>query len=134
MRMTDQGEEVKVNELYVIQAVSFADCEYRVTEMISKEVRGEFDVLTETRARYTEIFLSDDESENVFYKVKVDFQTVDERGKEKHSKSEFLVQGSSVDSAKRNVDSVMGDMTSYRILGVQETAIVDFVDAQTAQV
>lgn len=129
-KVTEDGMMAKFNELYAVNAMSFSETESKLNGYVSQYVQGEFEVLTEVRAKYREIFFSESEEETLFYKVKVDFITLDEHsGKERHSKVDYLVQASSIESAKKNVDEVMGDSVSdYRILSVVETAIADYIE------
>ena len=129
-RISEDGMLVKFNELYVVNSMSFTETEAKLNEMVSLYSQGEFDVLTEVRAKYKEIFFSDSEQDDLFYKVKVDFVTLDERTeKQKHSKVDYLVQASSIESAKKNVDEVLGGtMMDYKILAVSETAIQEVIE------
>ena len=129
-RISEDGMQVKFNELYVVNSMSFTETEAKLNEKVSQYSQGEFDVLTEVRAKYKEIFFSGSEQDDLFYKVKVDFVTLDERTeKQKHSKVDYLVQASSIESAKRNVDEVLGGaMMDYKILAVSETAIQEVIE------
>lgn len=131
--VTEEGTPCKVNELYVVQAVSFTDCEVSITKYLSSLFGGEFEVLTESHAPFGEIIFSDVENEDKFYKFKVAFIMLDERsGKQKKQKVSYLVQGSTIDSAKKNLDEVMSQgMSDYSVESIHETAIVDVVNAET---
>lgn len=126
-RITEDGTPAKVNECYVVNALSFTECEARVADNIATD--DEYEILTETKAQYKEIFFSDSD-DDIFYKVKVDFVTLNEKtGREQHSKVVYLVQGSSTVSAQRNIDEVMsGTMTDYRVLSIQETSIMGYYE------
>ena len=128
-KTTEDGTLAKFNELYVVNAQSFTEAEAKSTEYISQYTNGEFEVLTEARAKYGEIHFIDDEEENAFWKVRLDFITLDERTyKTKHSKCDVLVQGSSVESVKKNIDEVLKDsMVDYKIVSVGETVIQDYI-------
>lgn len=128
-RINENGEQVKFNEIYTVNALSFSECEAKVEEYIAQIAQGEFDILTEVRAKYKEIFYSDKEDENLWYKASVIFITLDERSqKEKRSKNIYLVQGKDIESARRNVEEVMnGSMIQYSIDGLNETAIQDII-------
>lgn len=62
-----------------------------------------------------------------WYKSKLQFITIDEKTeKEKRSNVYYLVEGCSLESARRNIDEVMGDaMIDYSIASVSETTIMD---------
>lgn len=65
-----------------------------------------------------------------WYKSKVQFITLDERsGKEKRSNVQYLVEGCSLESARSNVDTMMGStMIDYVIASVVETAVMDVIE------
>ena len=133
--VSEDGTPCKISELYVVAAVSFTDCEARITKYLSEFASGEFEVLTESHAPFGEVFFSDDGKDDKYYKCRVSFELVDERtAKVKKSKVTYLVQGSSIDSAKRNLDEVMSQgMCGYSVEAIHETAIVDVVNAEKAQ-
>lgn len=62
-----------------------------------------------------------------YYKAKLHFITIDEKTeKEKKSVVNYLVEGCSLESARKNIDEVMGGtMIDYRIAAVSETNIMD---------
>jgi hypothetical protein len=62
-----------------------------------------------------------------YYKAKLHFITIDEKtDKEKKSVVNYLVEGCSLESARKNIDEVMGGtMIDYRIAAVSETNIMD---------
>lgn len=62
-----------------------------------------------------------------WYKSKLQFITIDEKTeKEKKSSVYYLVEGCSLESARKNIDSVMGGtMIDYSIASVSETTILD---------
>ena len=128
-RPNEEGLMVKFVELYVVNAMSFTETESKMTEYISGIAQGEFEVLTETKAPYKEIFFSEKDDEDLFFKVKVDFITLDDKsGKEKHSRNVYLVQASSTETAGKNMDEAMaGTMIDYRILSIAETNILDYI-------
>ena len=62
-----------------------------------------------------------------YYKAKLHFITIDEKtDKEKKTVVNYLVEGCSLESARKNIDEVMGGtMIDYRIAAVSETNIID---------
>ena len=65
--------------------------------------------------------------DSLWYKAKLQFITIDERTeKEKRSNVYYLVEGVSLESARQNIDKVMGGtMIDYVICSVSETKIMD---------
>ena len=134
--MQEDGTTAKINEMFVIDAMSFSEVEARVIKYVTMYNSGEFEVLTEVRAKYKEIFFSDKDAEEKYYRAQVSFITLDEKsGREKRSKNTYLVQGSSIESARKNIDEVMaGSMVDYVIESLAESAVVDIItDAEKTQ-
>ena len=123
-KMTDSGKTVKVTDPYLVDAVSCSEAEARVVEEISSFV-NDFNVLNVGKTKISEIFW--DETGDRFYKVKVNFITIDEKsGVEKRKASFILVQASTFTDALANFNKGMkGTMADYEIEAIAETKIVD---------
>ena len=123
----EDGLQKKVTELYVVDALSFTEAEQRITEEMSSYISGTFEVADIKKAAYKEIFFSDDEQADRWYKTKLQFITIDEKtAKEKKSNVNYLVQAGTLNGAVKNIDSVMGGtMIDYVIASVAETQIMD---------
>ena len=126
-KVMEDGLQKKVTELYVVDALSFTEAEERIIEEMSTYISGEFEVWEIDRAVYKEIFFSDDDMADKWYKAKLKFITIDEKTeKEKKTTVYYLVQAGSFEGAHRNIDEVMGGtMIDYIIDTVSETAIMD---------
>ena len=126
-KMMDDGLQKKVTEAYVVDAMSFSEAEEKIIEEMSSYISGEFNVTDIKKASYGEIFFSDMDSADKWYKAKLQFITLDEKsGKEKRSTVNYLVQGSSFNDAVKNLDDVMGGtMIDYVITAVNETTLMD---------
>lgn len=123
----EDGLQKRVTELYVVDALSFAEAEARIMEEMASYISGEFEVWEIDRAVFKEIFFSDSDMADKWYKAKLKFITIDEKTeKEKKTTVYYLVQAGSFDGANRNIDEVMGGtMIDYVIDTVSETAIMD---------
>lgn len=126
-KVTDDGLQKKVTELYVVDALSFSEAEARITEEMSHYINGVFDVDGIKKTNYKEIFFSDDQAADKWYKAKLQFTTVDEKSeREKKSSIYYLVQGFSLDDARLSIDIAMGGtMLDYSVASVVETSIMD---------
>ncbi len=80
-----------------------------------------------SKAAYGEIFFSDMDGDDKWYKAKLSFITQDEKsGKEKRTPHNILVQAKSLARALRYIDEVMGStMNDYEVVGLNETKIMD---------
>ena len=123
----EDGLQKKVVETYTIDALSFTEAEQRIMEEMSSYISGSFDIKDIKIAPYKEIFFSDDDSADRWYKTKLQFITIDEKtAKEKKSNVNYLVQAGTLNGAVKNIDSVMGGtMIDYVIASVAETQIMD---------
>lgn len=123
-KMTETGKSVKVTDPYLVDALSCTEAEARVVEEITPFC-NDFNVLNVGKTKISEIFWS--EGGDRFYKVKVNFITLDEKtGVEKRSASYILVQASTFADALANFNNGMkGTMADYEIEAITETKIVD---------
>ena len=123
----EDGQQKKVTEAYVVDALSFTEAERRITEEMSSYISGEFDVTDLKKASYKEIFFSDAETADRWYKTKLQFITIDEKTeKEKRSNVYYLVQAATLPEAVSNINEVMsGTMIDYVIASIAETQLMD---------
>lgn len=123
-KMTDSGKTVKVTDPYLVDALSCTEAEARVVEEITP-FTSEFNVLNVGKTKIAEIFWN--EGGDKFYKVKVNFITIDEKtAAEKRKASYILVQASDLDEALRNFHNGMkGTMADYEVESIAETKYVD---------
>ena len=126
-KVQEDGLQKKVTESYVVDALSFTEAEERIIEEMASYISGEFKVADIKQAPYKEIFFSDNEMDDKWYKAKLAFITIDEKTeKEKRSNVNYLVQAGSFGSAMRAIDEVMGGtMIDYVILSISETTLWD---------
>jgi hypothetical protein len=134
-KVMEDGLQKKVTENYVVDALSFSEAEERITEEMSSYISGEFDVADIKKAAYGEIFFSDDEMADKWYKTKLQFITYDEKtDKEKRSSVTYLVQAGSFNGAVKNIDEAMGGtMIDYVISSVAETTLMDVYEYKKAE-
>lgn len=123
----EDGLQKKVTEIYVVDALSFTEAEARIMEQMSSYISGEFSIENIDPAPFGEIFFSDGETDDKWYKAKLAFITIDEKtDKEKRSIVNYLVQGGSFDQAKKHIEEVMGGtMIDYVIDTLKETKYMD---------
>lgn len=124
-RLADNGATRRVTESYLVDALSCTEAEARVTEELSPFISGDFRITSVVTTKISEIFW--DASGDRFYKVKVNFITLDEKtGAEKRSASYVLVQASGFREAYGNfTDGMKGTMADYEIEAISETKLVD---------
>lgn len=123
----EDGMVQKVTEPYLVDALSFTEAEARIIEEITPFITGEFTVSDIKRANYGELFFSDEEAADLWFKCRLFFITLDEKsGAEKKTTSFVLVQAADLRDAVKKLDEGMkGTMADYQIGAVTETAIMD---------
>lgn len=131
----DDGKQKMVTELYVVDALSFTEAEASIIEEMSSYISGEFKVTGISQSTYGEIFFSDIDTDDRFFKVKLQFITIDEKTeKEKRSNVIYLVQAHTLQQAIKNIEEVMSStMIDYAIVAVQETQIMDVFEHNAAK-
>ncbi len=123
----EDGMEKEVTEQYVVDALSFTEAEKSIYEEMVHYTSGELKITRISKAAYGEVFFSDADADDKWYKAKLQFITLDEKTeKEKRSNVNYLVQANSLARAVKYVDEVMGGtMIDYAIVGLNETKIMD---------
>ena len=128
----ESGETKKVSETYVVDAITFGEAEESIAEIANSYASGDFDIKNINPAPYSEIFFSDKDTDDKYYKVKLAFITIDDKTlKEKKSKVTYLVQAGSLEQARKNTEDVMsGTMIDYEFVSVTETKILDVFEKE----
>ncbi|MDE5636070.1 MAG: DUF4494 domain-containing protein [Muribaculaceae bacterium] len=121
----ENGAVKKVNEPYLLDALSFTEAEARMIEEITPFISGDFTVSAVKRTKIAEIFW--DDTADRWYLVKVAFITIDEKtAVEKKTTSLILVAASDFQGAVDSFKEVMKDtMADYEIVSITETPIMD---------
>lgn len=127
--MQENGMVKKVNEPYLVDALTFTEAEARIVEEIKPYVSGEYSISSEKKTKISEIFFN--EGGDRYYLVKVNFITLDENsGVEKKAVSQILVQASDFEDALLKFkEGMKGSMADYEIGSIAETMIMDVFGA-----
>ena len=119
----EDGSEKLVNELYVVDALSFTEAEASIIDNMSVYVSGEFKVANINPANYNEIFFSDIDDDDLWFKARLAFITY----------VNYLIQAKCIERAKRYVDEVMGKtMIVYELKSLSETKIFDVFEHESS--
>lgn len=131
----EDGSEKSVTEKYAIDALSFTEGESAITEEMAAYISGEFKVKSMQEASYKEVFFSDKDDDDCWYKAKLQFISFDDKSnKEKRSNVTYLVQAKSMHRAISNIDEVMGKtMIEYEIIGLSKTNVFDVFEHKTKE-
>lgn len=124
-KMMENGTVKKVNEPYLVDALTFTEAEARIIEEMTPFISGEFSISAVKKTKISEIFF--DDSADKYYMVKVNFITLDEKsGTEKKSASFILTQATDLEGALiRFKEGMKGTMADYDIASITETPLMD---------
>lgn len=130
----EDGTQKNVTELYVVDALSFTEAESEILEEMKVYISGDYKITDIKPAAYHEIFFTDMDKDDKWYKAKLQFITIDEKTeKEKRSTVVYLVQAATLGAAVKNIDEVIGGtMIDYAIASVAETQIMDVFEHNDA--
>jgi hypothetical protein len=124
----DQGKIVSKNEVYLTDAVSFADSEFKASEK-ANEINSNYEVKAISRYEIDNIHLDPENTQNVFFEVKFQTLTVDEStGKEKKNTFKIVI----ICDDKHRCDKLADEFIKpfiipVKILHVKETEIVEVI-------
>ena len=123
----ENGMNKKVTEPYLVDALSFTEAEARIIEEMTPFISGEFTVSDIKRSNYSELFPSEEDTADRWFKCKLFFITRDEKsGAEKKTSTQVLVQAADLrDAVKKLDEGKKGSMADYKIASVAEAAIID---------
>ena len=124
-KMQENGMVKKVNEPYLVDALTFTEAESRIIEEMKPYISGEYSISSEKKTKISEIFYH--EGGDRYYLVKAAFISYDNKtDTEKKSISQILVQACNLEEALNNFNEGMkGTVDDYTIVSIAETAIMD---------
>lgn len=122
----ENGSVKKVNEAFLVDALSFTEAEARIIEERTPYISGEFSVSAVKKTRIAEIF-ADPSADDRFFLVKVNFISYDEKsGIEKKTTTLILVQANDFASAlSRFNEGMEGSAADFEIASIAETPLLD---------
>lgn len=128
-KMQENGVVKKVNEPYLVDALTFTEAEARIVEEMKPFISGEYSISSEKKTKISEIFFN--EGGDRYYQVKVNFIMLDEKtGTEKKSATLILVQASDFEDALKNfMEGMKGTMGDFEIASIAETQLMDVYPA-----
>lgn len=124
-KMQENGTVKKVNEPYLVDAITFTDAEARIIEEQTPFISGEFSVAAIKKTNIAEVFYKS--GCDKWWSVKYNIITPDEKsGKERRTPVYVMVQANTQQGATDNFNEGMkGTMADYEIEKVAETKIMD---------
>ena len=126
-KVDEQGKDVKAKEVYLIDALSFTEAEARAIGELTPYISGEMRVTAMKIEDIAEIFNTEDESADRWYRVKAVFIQLNEKTLKQQKRAQIsLVKGKSTeDATNRFHEGMKGTMADYEIHTVSETQFMD---------
>ncbi|MBD5506284.1 MAG: DUF4494 domain-containing protein [Lachnospiraceae bacterium] len=125
----ENGSIKKVNEPYLVDALSFTEAEARIIEEMTPFISGDFTVSAVKKTKISEIFRGEGDR---WYMVKVNYLNLNEKtGAIKKTASYILVQAFTFRDALNKFDEGMkGTVADYEIAALSDTEIMDVYPAK----
>lgn len=126
-KIMENGLEKKVTEQYVVDAMSLTEAESVIIKEMKPYISGDFFVKAIKRASFNETLFSDKESDDRYFKAKVQFISIDEKTeKEKRSNVVYLVQTANIDVARNYIkEHFKHTLIDYETVQLADTPILD---------
>lgn len=123
----EDGAQKLVTELYVVEALSFTEAEAKIIEEMEPYVQDGYNIKAIARPQYKEVWFSDKNTDDKWYKARFQFITF----MEKKTNMFYLIQAGSFDAAKKYVENVMrGTMKDYTVTALKETSVMDVFEVK----
>lgn len=123
-KTAEDGKLEKVSREDLVDALSFTEAETRIIDELRPFVSGELTIKSLKRFNVSEIFFN--ENGDKWFKAKVNFISVNEKGKEKKTAAYVLIQASDMASARINlIEGMKGSMADWKEESITETKIME---------
>ena len=129
LKTLENGNEKKVTECYIVNAVSFTDAEAKVIHHVQDVITGLFEVKSIRKYKVAEIVNKTNLDDSRYFKCKLNFISLDEKsGNEKKIAVYMLVDAETLDKAKVLLaEHMKSTMADYSIEKIEETKIIDVI-------
>ena len=118
------GKSKKVKESFLVSGIDFGEAENRIIEEARSFISNEFEVESVKREIINEMFKN--EEGGSWFKVKLNFFTTDEYGKEKKTKNIIYVQCMDIENViEKLTEGMKGTMSDWKPNSIVETNILD---------
>lgn len=128
----DCGKLKKVNEVYLVDALSFTEAEAIIVKEVAQYIKGEYVITNIKQARLAELIFKDDDLCENWFTVKIKITVVDENsGTERLVPETLLVRAEDLsDALKRFKDAFKDSMADYIITSIAASPILEYYKAE----
>jgi hypothetical protein len=127
LKLVEGGEGYKkMNEVFLVNAVSYTDVEAKITEEMQMRTTSEFHITNINREKYAYV-LTNDEDGGYFFNAVVSYSSLDDDGQnEKKIRMNICVETSNIDNVSEIVSKVFSglDNVDYNLIKVVLTKII----------
>lgn len=125
--MQNDGMTKSETFVYLVDALTFKEAEDRIIEECKPFTSGNLEVAAVKKVRINDMYLSDEDTADRFYRVKLAIVTIDEKTQtEKETPVVLMVQASDFEDAVNRLKKEMsGSLVDWRIVNFTETKIED---------
>lgn len=125
LKIDQGGYERKINDNYLLDAVSFTDAEARIFQKMQEITSVEFQVMNIKKSNITEVIPS--ENGEWWYKAKISIISIDEEaGKEKKVNQYILIMADDIEHALKRLEEGLSYMlVPYVCTSIQLSTIAD---------
>ena len=127
IKINEDGREKKVNEAYLLDAMTYTEAESRITHEMESVIKGDYYISSLKKSNITELVPSEDENDDRWYKAKVNIIDADEvSGKGKSTAQYYLVAAADTDRALENLKKNLSTfVVPYEIANISDTKFID---------
>lgn len=128
----DCGKLKKVNEVYLVDALSYTEAEARIVKEVAQYIKGEYSITNIKQARLAELIFKDDDLCENWFTVKIKITVIDENsGTERLVPETLLVRAEDLsDALKRFKDAFKDSMADYIITSIAASPILEYYKAE----
>ena len=127
IRIDEYGRELRVSEIYLLDAMSYTEAESRIIREMESITSGDFWITRLKKSNVTEVVESTDANDDRWYKAKVAIIDADKvSGREKRSFLYYLVAASDVSRALENLNKALETfMMPWKVGSVSDSHVSD---------
>lgn len=125
LKLMENGEGYKkINEVFLVNGISYTDVEAKITEEMQMRTKEEFYITNIKREKYSYV-LTNDEDGGYFFNAVVSYSSLDDDGEnQKKITMNMCVETSQIDKVSEIVADVLKDTVDYTLNRVILTKII----------
>lgn len=125
LKLMENGEGYKkINEVFLVNGISYTDVEAKITEEMQMRTKEEFYITNIKREKYSYV-LTNDEDGGYFFNAVVSYSSLDDDGEnQKKITMNMCVETSHIDKVSEIVADVLKDTVDYTLNRVILTKII----------